>query len=60
MAVSGPILVGTYTITEDKSTIPAGYIDGKTIDKVVVKRGEVADAKSYDYWNYYTEVSLAK
>lgn len=60
VAVSGPILVGTYTITEDKSTIPAGYIDGKTIDKVVVKRGEVADAKSYDYWNYYTEVSLAK
>ena len=60
VAVSGPILVGTYTITEDKSTIPAGYIDGKTIDKVVVKRGEVADAKSYDYWNYYTEVSLTK
>lgn len=60
VAVSGPILVGTYTITEDKSTISAGYIDGKTIDKVVVKRGEVADAKSYDYWNYYTEVSLAK
>lgn len=60
VAVSGPIRVGTYTITEDKSTIPAGYIDGKTIDKVVVKRGEVADAKSYDYWNYYTEVSLAK
>ena len=60
VAVSGPILVGTYTITEDKSTIPAGYIDGKTIDKVVGKRGEVADAKSYDYWNYYTEVSLAK
>lgn len=60
VAVSGPILVGTYTITEDKSTIPAGYIDGKTIDKVVVKRGEVADAKSYDYWNYYTEISLAK
>ena len=60
VAVSGPILVGTYTITEDKSTIPAGYIDGKTIDKVVVKTGEVADAKSYDYWNYYTEVSLAK
>ncbi len=60
VAVSGPILVGTYTITEDKSTIPAGYIDGNTIDKVVVKRGEVADAKSYDYWNYYTEVSLAK
>lgn len=60
VAVSGPILVGTYTITEDKSTIPAGYIDGKTIDKVVVKRGEVADAKSYDYWNYYTEVSRAK
>lgn len=60
VAVSGPILVGTYTITEDKSTIPAGYIDGKTIDEVVVKRGEVADAKSYDYWNYYTEVSLTK
>lgn len=60
VAVSGPILVGTYTITEDKSTIPAGYIDGKTIDKVVVKRGEVADAKNYDYWNYYTEVSLTK
>lgn len=60
VAVSGPILVGTYTITEDKSTIPAGYIDGKTIDKVVVKRGEEADAKSYDYWNYYTEVSLTK
>lgn len=60
VAVSGPILVGTYTIKEDKSTIPAGYIDGKTIDKVVVKRGEVADAKSYDYWNYYTEVSLTK
>lgn len=60
VAVSGPILVGTYTITEDKSTIPAGYIDGKTIDKVVVKRGEVADAKSYDYWNYNTEVSLTK
>lgn len=60
VAVSGPILVGTYTITEDKSTIPAGYIDGKTIDKVVVKKGKVADAKSYDYWNYYTEVSLTK
>ena len=60
VAVSGPILVGTYTITEDKSTIPAGYIDGKTIDEVVVKKGEVADAKSYDYWNYYTEVSLTK
>lgn len=60
VAVSGPILVGTYTITEDKSTIPAGYIDGKTTDEVVVKRGEVADAKSYDYWNYYTEVSLTK
>lgn len=60
VAVSGPILVGTYTITEDKSTIPAGYIDGKTIDEVVVKRGEVADAKSYEYWNYYTEVSLTK
>jgi len=60
VAVSGPILVGTYTITEDKSTIPAGYIDGKTIDEVVIKRGEVADAKSYDYWNYYTEVSLTK
>lgn len=60
VAVSGPILVGTYTITEDKSTIPAGYIDGKTIDKVVVKKGKVTDAKSYDYWNYYTEVSLTK
>lgn len=60
VAVSGPILVGTYTITEDKSTIPAGYIDGKTIDKVVVKKGKVEDAKSYDYWNYYTEVSLTK
>lgn len=60
LAVSEPIPVGTYTITEDKSTIPAGYIDGKTIDEVVVKRGEVADAKSYDYWNYYTEVSLTK
>lgn len=60
VAVSEPILVGTYTITEDKSTIPAGYIDGKTIDEVVVKKGEVADAKSYDYWNYYTEVSLTK
>ena len=60
VAVSGPILVGTYTITEDKSTIPAGYIDGKTTDEVVVKKGEVADAKSYDYWNYYTEVSLTK
>lgn len=60
VAVSGPILVGTYTITEDKSTIPAGYIDGKTINEVVVKKGEVADAKSYDYWNYYTEVSLTK
>jgi hypothetical protein len=60
LAVSEPIPVGTYTITEDKSTIPAGYIDGKTIDKVVVKKGKVADAKSYDYWNYYTEVSLTK
>lgn len=60
VAVSGPILVGTYTITEDKSTIPAGYIDGKTIDKVVVKKGKVEDANSYDYWNYYTEVSLTK
>lgn len=60
LAVSEPIPVGTYTITEDKSTIPAGYIDGKTIDEVVVKKGEVADAKSYDYWNYYTEVSLTK
>lgn len=60
VAVSGPILVGTYTIAEDKSTIPAGYIDGKTIDEVVVKKGKVADAKSYDYWNYYTEVSLTK
>lgn len=60
LAVSEPIPVGTYTITEDKSTIPAGYIDGKTIDKVVVKKEKVADAKSYDYWNYYTEVSLTK
>ena len=60
LAVSEPIPVGTYTITEDKSTIPAGYIDGKTIDEVVVKKGKVADAKSYDYWNYYTEVSLTK
>lgn len=60
LAVSEPIPVGTYTITEDKSTIPAGYIDGKTIDKVVVKKGKVADAKSYDYWNYYTKVSLTK